>query len=122
MQRVVFFGQYYAYFDLGMTEYFRHLGTPYPDGFVDDETDLFMAHSECDYHASALYDDVLDIWTRVARVGRSSLTFECQVFRDEDRLVTGKLVYVFANPHTRQSKAIPPALKQAVEAFEAATP
>ncbi|MAA74199.1 MAG: MFS transporter [Salinisphaeraceae bacterium] len=118
MQQVVFFGHYYAYFDLGMTEYLRHLGMAYPDGLLDAETDLFMAHSECDYRASALYDDELDIWTRVGRVGRSSLHFEFEICRDDTLLVSGRLVYVFANPQTRQSRAVPEAFRARVEAFE----
>lgn len=118
LQGVVFFGHYYAYFDHGMTEYFRELGYPYPDAFVDATTDTFIKHCECDYHGSARYDDVIDIHVRVARLGRSSLNMAFKITRGEDLLVTGNVVYVFADPNTRQSKAIPETLRAAVQAFE----
>lgn len=121
LQGVVFFGHYYAYFDHGMTEYFRELGYPYPDAFVDATTDTFIKHCECDYHGSARYDDVIDIHVRTARMGRSSLSMEFRVTREQDLLVTGAVVYVFADPQTRKSKPIPSALRSAVEAFEASS-
>jgi len=118
LQGVVFFGHYYAYFDHGMTEYFRTLGYPYPDSFVDETTDTFIKHCECDYAASARYDDVIDIHVRMARMGRSSMNLAFQITREGELLVTGSVVYVFANPHTRKSKPIPDTLRAAVEAFE----
>lgn len=118
LQGVVFFGHYYAYFDHGMTEYFRELGYPYPDAFVDATTDTFIKHCECEYHGSARYDDVIDIHVRSARLGRSSLSMEFRVTREQDLLVTGAVVYVFADPGTRKSKPIPETLRAAVEAFE----
>jgi len=122
LQGVVFFGHYYAYFDHGMTEYFRALGKPYPDAFVDATTDTFIKHCECDYHGSARYDDVIGIHVRVARLGRSSMNMAFRITRDESLLATGNVVYVFADPVSRKSKPIPAHLREAVEAFEAAQP
>lgn len=121
LQGVVFFGHYYAYFDLAMTEYFRALGYPYPDAFVDATTDTFIKHCECDYHGSARYDDIIDIHVRTARLGRSSLRMEFRITREQTLLVTGAVVYVFANPDTRKSKPIPNPLRAAVKAFEPTT-
>lgn len=118
LQGVVFFGHYYAYFDHGMTEYFRELGYPYPDAFVDETTDTFIKHCECDYHGSARYDDEIDIHVRMARMGRSSLNMAFRVTCGDELLVTGNVVYVFADPNTRKSKPIPDALREAVQAFE----
>src|SRR5688500_13394509 len=33
-QGIVFNGHYLTYFDVGMTEYLREIGVPYPDGFL----------------------------------------------------------------------------------------
>ena len=120
MQGVVFFGHYYAYFDLGMTEYFRALGYPYPHAFVDATTDVFTKHSECEYHGSARYDDCIDVAVRVARMGRSSLSMAFRITRGADLLTTGGIVYVFADPNTRESTPIPEALRAAVTAYEPA--
>jgi predicted GNAT family N-acyltransferase len=41
------------------------------------------------------------------------------VFRGEDLLVSGELVYVFADPVARQARPVPSPLREALEGFEA---
>ena len=60
-QGIVFNGHYLAYFDIGITEYWRAIGYPYPDGLAEHGTDLFVVKATVEYHASAAYDDMLDI-------------------------------------------------------------
>ncbi len=74
-QGIVFNGNYLHYFDVGITEYWRAIGCPYPDGLVGQGSDLFVKKATVEYHAPAGYDDVLDVCVRVARIGRSSLQF-----------------------------------------------
>lgn len=59
---------------------------------------------------------------RCARIGNSSITFEGAVFRGDDRLVRGELVYVFADPATMTPKAVPPDLRDVLQGFEAGRP
>ncbi len=40
-QGIVFNGHYLTYFDVGITEYYRALGFPYPDGLAEHGTDLY---------------------------------------------------------------------------------
>jgi predicted GNAT family N-acyltransferase len=75
-----------------------------------------------EYHASARYDDQLDIGIRTARIGNSSLLFECGVYRAEQLLVSGELVYVFADPATQTSRPVPQALRDVLQSFEAGAP
>ena len=41
-QGIVFNGHYLTYFDVGITEYYRTLGYPYPDGLAQLGTDLYV--------------------------------------------------------------------------------
>lgn len=118
-QGIVFFGRYYEYFDLGMTEYLRALGVAYPQFFLDAGGDLFTRHSHCDYHASARFDEEIDVRVRAAHLGRSSLVFAFEVAREEAVLTSGEIVYVFADPEARTTLALPEAFRRKVEAFEA---
>ncbi len=118
LQGVVFFGHYYAFFDVAQAEYFRALGFPYPGSFVTPECDLFIRKSDCEYFGSARYDDELAIGARVAAMGRSSLTMACAVRRGDETLASGEIVYVFANPETRSTQAIPADLRAAITAYE----
>src|SRR6186713_2113143 len=74
-QGVVYYGRYLPYFDHARTEYHRHLGSLGLDG-----AELVMRASTVEYHAPARFDDLLEIFVRVARIGRTSATFECAAY------------------------------------------
>ena len=47
-----------------------------------------MRASNVEYHAPARFDDLLEIFVRAARIGRTSTTFECAAYRmDDDQLM-----------------------------------
>ncbi len=117
-QNIVFNAHYLAYFDLGITEYWRAIGLPYPDKLIYEGGDLFVVKSLINYHASALYDNQLEICARAARVGNSSITFALAIFRGEECLVDGEIVYVFACPETKKSMPLPARLRDAITVFE----
>jgi YbgC/YbaW family acyl-CoA thioester hydrolase len=121
-QGIVFNGHYLAYFDVGVTEYYRALGYPYPDGIVQQGTDLYVRKAEIEYHASAKYDDEVDICVRVERLGRSSFDFRIEIQRAGELLVSGKLVYVNADPVARKSAPLPNFLREAIKTFEHRAP
>lgn len=122
LQGIVFFGRYYEYFDLGMTEYLRHLGFTYPTAFPGGGGDLFIKHSHCDYVGSAGFDDELDVQARIAKLGRSSIVFEFRLVRNANVLATGEIVYVHADPEARCTLALPEDFRAAVHAFESNDP
>ena len=121
-QGIVFNGHYLTYFDVAITEYWREIGSPYPDGIAGTGADLYVVKSVIEYHASAEYDDWLDVGVRVARIGRSSMRFEIHIRRGDEHLITGEVVYVAADPATRKSVPVPERLSAAVCAFEPVDP
>lgn len=121
-QDIVFNGHYLTYFDIAMTEYLRALGFPYPDGLLEAGSDLFVVKATVEYKASARYDDEIDIHCRVARIGRSSVQFLFELYRDDDLLVTGENIYVNADPKTKQSASVPEFLRIAIKGFEKINP
>jgi acyl-CoA thioester hydrolase len=122
MQGIVFNGHYLAYFDVGVTEYYRAIGHPYPGSFAGAGTDLFVKKAEIEYHAPAAYDDLVDVCVRVARIGRSSFEFRAEIYREAELLVSGALVYVNADPALREARPLPAFLKEAFQAYEAVSP
>jgi acyl-CoA thioester hydrolase len=117
-QGVVFNAQYLTYFDVAITEYWRAIGTPYPEGMAESEADLFVVKAVVNYHAPVEYDDILEVGVRVERLGNSSLTFALQIDRDGERMTTGEVVYVTTDIVSRKSRPIPKKLRQSIEAFE----
>jgi acyl-CoA thioester hydrolase len=121
-QGIVFNAHYLAFFDVGVTEYYRALGYPYPEGLAAHGTDLYVKKAEVEYHASAEYDDELEVAVRVSRLGRSSFEFTVEIYRGAQLLVSGRLVYVNADPATRKSAPLPEFLREAIKRFERVAP
>ena len=119
MQKIVFNGHYLMYFDTAVAGYWRALAMPYHDTMEHLQGDLYVRKATLEYEASARYDDQLAVGIRCGRIGNSSLSFSAAVFRGEQRLVHGELVYVFADPATQTSRPVPMALRDLFTAFEA---
>ena len=106
-QGIVFNGNYLTYADVGITEYFRALRVAYPDALTEGGCDFYAIKTTLEYKAPAHFDQLLDIDIRVARLGRSSLTFEMAIWGGEMLLTTGEIVYVLALSAPRASAPLP---------------
>ncbi|MEO8298402.1 MAG: YbgC/FadM family acyl-CoA thioesterase [Burkholderiales bacterium] len=118
MQKIVFNGHYLLYFDTGMADYWRAVGLPYADAMVLLGGDVYARKATVEYHASAHYEETLDVCVRCARIGTSSMAFDCAIFYGDKLLITGELLYVFADPATQTSRPVPQPLREVFEAFE----
>jgi acyl-CoA thioester hydrolase len=121
-QEIVFNPNYFVYADVAFSEYFRALGIPYPQGLEAIGSDLYAVSVEGAFHGSARYDDLLEIAYRTAVLGRTSMRFEVNVYRDGTLLFDGILVYVNADVRTREPVAIPAELIERINAFERTPP
>ena len=113
-QQIVFNGHYLIYFDTAVAGYWRALAMPYAATMQSLGGDMFVRKATLEYLGSAVYDDVLDIGMRCARVGNSSMSFVAGAFRQDALLVSGELIYVFADPAAKASLPVPPRAARAV--------
>ena len=119
MQKIVFNAHYLMYFDTAIADYWRALALPYSQAMDLLGGDLYVKKATLEYHASAHFDDRLDVALRLTRVGSSSMVFLGAIFRADELLVTCELIYVFADPATQTAKPVPDALRQVLTGFEA---
>ena len=119
MQKIVFNAHYLMYIDTAMSDYWRALALPYESSLAALGGELYVKKATLEYHASAQLDDLLDVGMRCDRVGNSSVLFQAGIFRGERLLVSGELVYVFADPATQTSRPVPPVLRGVFTGFEA---
>jgi acyl-CoA thioester hydrolase len=115
-QGIVYYGRYLPYFDLARVEYHRHLGLLR----IDQEHELVMRASTVEYFAPARFDDLLEVFVRLARIGTTSTTYECAAYRVEDDvlMVTAKQTLVLVDLEERRAQPVPEHMKRTVEAFE----
>jgi acyl-CoA thioester hydrolase len=97
---VVYYANYFRYFELSRSELFRARGGNYVEvekaGFA-----LPVASAHCDYKRPAKYDDVIVIDVHVAELRRASLRFEYVITREADGVVlaTGHTVHACLGPN-----------------------
>ena len=123
MQKIVFNGHYLTYIDTAIADYWREIGLPYPHGYVERYgTDIYLRKATLEYLGSARYDELLTVCCRVAKLGRSSMTFAFEIYRGaEEALVTAELVYVNADPQMRPAP-LPDEVREKVRRYERLAP
>jgi len=119
MQKIVFNGHYLTYLDTAVTAYWSKVALPYESAFHLLGGELYVKKATLEYHASALMDDDLNIGMKCSKMGKSSMVFEAGIFRGDKLLISGELIYVFADPKTQTSKPIPEALRHILLIYEA---
>lgn len=125
LQQIVFNGHYLMYFDTAVSGWWRAMALPFHATMAALQGDFYVRKTTLEYHASARFDELVDVGVRVGHIGKSSMTLQCAVFRGAQLLVSGELVYVFANvadPTKPSSQPVPQALRDVLQAFEAGEP
>ena len=118
LQKIVFNPHYLMYLDTALADYWRAMGLPYEPTLAALGGELFVKKATLEYHASAVYDDYLDVGLRCARVGNTSFQLQGGIFRGDQLLVGADLVHVFADPLSRTPLTVPTVLRQTMEVFE----
>ena len=123
MQKIVFNGHYLTYIDTAFADYVRAIGLPYPDGYVGRYgSDIYLRKATLEYLGSARYDDELEVCSRVAKLGRSSMTFHFEIYRQAEALVSAELVYVNAIPASMTAAPLPEDLRARILRYERVAP
>ena len=120
-QGIVYYGRYNPYFDLARVEYLRELGLlrrrdePRPDG-----GDFVMRANVVEYFAPAVFDDEIEVFVRVSRLGRTSITFEFAAYRvpDDVLMVTAHQTLVYVDLAERRAQPIPAEYRNPIAGLE----
>lgn len=116
---VVYYGNYFTFFEIGRVEYLRDRGMNYKEMESQDDSFIVVAESHCRHIRPARYDDLLCIRTRVARAQRRMLRFAYEIVNDAtgELLATGETVHVVCNKAGRP-KSLPEKYWQLFESLE----
>jgi acyl-CoA thioester hydrolase len=119
-QGVVYYGRYMPYFDLARTEFHRHLGRA-----SFGNVDFAMRATSVEYHAGARFDDLLEVFVRIERIGRTSITYNHAAYRlDEDGgddvlMAKASMTVVCIDLAARTAMPVPAAFRDLIAAFDA---
>ena len=118
-QGIVYYGRYLPYFDHARVEYSRHLGLL---GYDLGGCEFVMRASTVVYEAPAHFDDLLEVFIRTKRIGRSSVASEYCAIRVADDVVmcTAEQTLVLVDLDERRSVPIPEGYRRVLADFEGA--
>jgi acyl-CoA thioester hydrolase len=93
---VVYHANYLVWFEVGRVELMRSLGIEYKRMEIEDDCHIVVVDVRCRYHASARYDEVLRVRTRIAESRNRSIRFSYEILRDSDQelLAVGETLHV----------------------------
>ncbi len=93
---VVYYANYFVWFELGRTEFFRARGGDYKEMEEQEGAYLIVAEARCQYKRPVYYDEVITLRTRLTQVRSRSLTFSYEIFSPDGAqlIATGETVHV----------------------------
>ncbi|HWW18563.1 MAG TPA: thioesterase family protein [Candidatus Saccharimonadales bacterium] len=93
---VVYHANYLIWFEVGRVELMRALGIEYKRMETEDDCHIVVVDVSCHYNASARYDEVVRVRTRISESRNRTIRFSYEVFRDSDRelLAVGETLHV----------------------------
>ena len=102
-------------------EYHRNLGLLGMD--IGEEGEEFVMRAcAIEYLAPAVFDDLIEVHVRMAKIGRTSATYEFAAYRARDDLllVTATQTLVLVDLDERKAVPIPESYKNTIRTFEGA--
>jgi acyl-CoA thioester hydrolase len=115
-QGIVFNANWFTYFDVTLTEWFREMFGSY-DALVERGLDVVLAETTATFKASARFDEELAIAVGIERLGTTSMVVRFTARRGEDELVIGRTVYVFVDAKSLAKQPIPVGVRETLGAF-----
>ena len=108
--RVVYYGNYLTYFEVGRVEFLRAQGLAMSD--VDQKVHLPVVEASVRYLKPAHLDDLLDVRCWVSERKRASFRFAYEIRNEQgDVVATGSTQHACWDPATSRMIGIPPWLE-----------
>ena len=105
--KVVYYGNYLTYFEVGRVEFLRQQGMPMSD--VDQKIHMPVVDAAVKYLKPARLDDLLDVRCWISERKRASFRFAYEIVNDAgERVATGSTLHACQDPATGKLMALPP--------------
>jgi acyl-CoA thioester hydrolase len=105
---VVYYGNYFTWFEVGRVELCRQLGFEYKKMEIEDDSFIVVAEASCRYKRPARFDDLLTIRTRVTEAQRRTIRFGYEILNSAagEVIATGETLHVICD-RTGRPKSLP---------------
>jgi len=110
---VSYYGNYFTWFEVARTDYFRGKGISYRRLEEEEGIGLMVVSASCRYIRPSTYDDVLTVESRISEIKNTSLVFAYNIRRGTDLVASGETSHVFTD-RSRKPCKIPAGIKKAL--------
>lgn len=119
-QGIVHNANYLHYFEIGRIEYLKHVGIPVDMRSIQSDSKVVVVRNEIDYRSPALFDELLEVYTRVSFIRSTSFAFEGMILEERSRrLIAENLaIHVWLDPVTDRPVRVTEAFRSRIRAFE----
>lgn len=104
---IVFYANYLKFFERARTEWLRAAGIGQRELLEAEGAAFVVKSASLDYHAPARLDDVLTIRTVVEKLGRASVQFAQQAWKDEVLLTSASVKVGCVDAVTMRPRSLP---------------
>ena len=116
--KVVYYGHYLTYFEVGRVEFLRQQGIPISE--VDQKVHLPVVEATVRYVRPARLDDLLDVRCWVSERKRASFRFAYEILDERgERVATGSTLHACWDPATSKMIAVPEFLQSVMPVGDA---
>ena len=119
-QRIVYYGAYLDYMEIGQAEYYRNLGFSIYQLGERGYFDTAVVKVTVEYRAPARVDDLLEAYVRVSHIGSTSIVMDMEIhLSGSDTLTTqGQVVYAGFDPATGTKRPVPQPIREIIDSYE----
>lgn len=107
---VVYYANYFIWFEIGRTDWLRDTGHSYRE-MEAEGVQLPVIEAHCEYRRAAKYDDELEIRTRAALLTPIRIRFDYEIARGDEILVLGHTIHAALDPRGRPRR-LPPGVSE----------
>ncbi len=120
VQGIAYYGSYIDFIDVAQAEYFRNLGILTHQANNRKVFDLAAVKVTLEYKSPAKIDELIDIFIRVEKIGRTSIDKRSEIYRsDTDELLCSvQSISVNFDSELEKSRVVPTEIKDIIQQFE----
>ena len=120
IQGIAYYGSYIDFIDVAQAEYFRNLGILTHQAIGRKNFDLAAVKVTLEYKSPARMDELIDIFFRVEKIGRTSIDVRSEIYRsDTDELLCfGQTISVNFDSELGKSREVPGEIRDKIDKFE----
>ncbi|MEX3637257.1 tol-pal system-associated acyl-CoA thioesterase [Paraburkholderia sp. BR14320] len=111
---IVFYANYLKFFERARTEWLRACGVDQHRLAEENDAIFIVRSTAVDYRAPARLDDLVKIISRIERLGRASVDFAQEAWREGTLLASGSVRVGCVDRATLRPAAIPPSVLAAL--------